>query len=55
LEWFKLSQEKHSDKEELSCDPFKDGNKIQPANPKKEVQAILEDIIKGSFNNFPFL
>lgn len=45
----------HSDKEELSCDPFKDGNKIRPANPKKEVQAILAGIIKGSFINFPFL
>ncbi len=35
----------HPDKEELICEPFKDENKIQPVNPKKEAQPILADII----------
>lgn len=45
----------HPDKEELICEPFKEENKTQPVNPKKEAHPILADIIKLSFNNFPFL
>lgn len=50
-----VAHDMHPDKEELICEPFKDENKTQPVNPKKEVQPILADIIKWSFNNFPFL
>ncbi len=45
----------HPDKKKLICELFKDENKTQPANPKKEAHLILADIIKWAFNNFLFL
>ncbi len=43
----------HPDKKKLICELFKDENKTQPVNPKKEAHFILADIIKWAFNNFP--